>query len=226
MNPYQATTYPATQPAKTKKTRRGAAITALVLGIIAACGSPIPILNNATIICGVIGVVFGVIALFGRHLTMGMFGLVLSVAGIVIGIALQVYWGRQLDQIGKNLSGSASTPAPTYHYAASAPTSSTPPPIEKGDFTIGLKTVSKQCFGSYGCNIVVEPTINYAGSADLLSSYGTCNITYTITGNKEGDVLDTAYGQGDGQFRIMRSVLTTTSSKVTPTASVTDVSCS
>jgi hypothetical protein len=225
MNPYQATS-PAVPAVKKKSARKGAAITALVLGIVAACGSPIPILNNATILAGVIGVVFAVIALFGRHLIMATFGGVLAVAGIVIGIALQVYWGQQLDQIGKNLS-SGSTPAPSYHYAGSAPTSSTPPPIQRGDFTIGLKTVSKQCFGyGYGCNLVVEPTISYAGSADRLSSYGTCTITYSITGNKDGEITDTAYGQGGGQYRVMRSVLTTASAQVTPQASVTDVSCS
>ncbi|HKS45388.1 MAG TPA: hypothetical protein VJT49_09785 [Amycolatopsis sp.] len=54
-------------PPKTRAPRRGFAITALVLGIVALCGSPIPIPNNVTIIAGVVGVVFGVIALFGVH---------------------------------------------------------------------------------------------------------------------------------------------------------------
>lgn len=224
--PYSAPAYPAAPSAKPKKARKGMAITALVLGIIALAGSPIPILNNATIICGVIGVVFGAIGLMGRHLIMAMSGLVLAVSGIVIGVVLQIQWGKQLDQIGKSLSnGNGSGPAPTYHYAESAPTHPAPPPIQKGDFTIGLKTISKQCFGSAGCNVVVEPTLTYAGTSDALNSYGKCTVTYNITGNQDGDVTNTAYGQGGGQFTIMRSVLTTTSSKVTPTASVTDVTC-
>lgn len=109
------------QPARSKKARKGAAVASLVLGIIALAGSPIPILNNATIICGIIGAVFGIIALFGRHLTMGMFGLVMSIAGIVIGIALQIKWAHDLDDLKtkvnqdlSNIQSSVSNmPAPT-----------------------------------------------------------------------------------------------------------------
>ncbi|WP_156960609.1 hypothetical protein [Amycolatopsis taiwanensis] len=75
------------------------AIAALVLGIVALCGSPIPILNNATIIAGAVGVVFAIIGLFGAHKVMSSFGLALAVAGIAIGLALQAYWGRQLDDL-------------------------------------------------------------------------------------------------------------------------------
>lgn len=212
----------------TRKARKGMAITALVLGIVALAGSPIPILNNATIIVGFIGVVFGIIGLFGTHRLMAGFGLAFSIAGIVVGLVLQAQWGKQLDQIGRDLnSGTPATLAPStaYHYTAPSPSAVTPPPIKPGDFTVGLKITSKQCFGSYGCNLVVEPTITYAGTADQLSAYGLCSITYTITGNKDGDVTETAYGTGGTQFQVTRSVLSTASAKVTPTATVTDVTC-
>jgi len=85
------------------------AIAALVLGIVSLCGSPLPILNNATIIAGFIGVVFGIIALFGTRRVMAIAGLALSVAGIAIGLALQAKWGEELDKIGESLTA---TPTP------------------------------------------------------------------------------------------------------------------
>lgn len=247
--------YPNTpMPAPTPERKRFGAmsITALVLGTIAICGSPIPILNNATIVAGFVGVVFAVIGLFGWRKAMAAIGGALAVAGIFIGIALQIKWSDDISKIGSpaasetaahckvssqappcwgsdgqwiNASGVPATSGPTYQYNAPSPTSSTPPPIGAGDFAITLKTVSKQCFGSYGCNMVVEPGINYKGSADQLTSYGRCSITYTITGNKDGDVTETAYGAGGTEFTVSRSVLTTASSKVEPKATVTSVSC-
>jgi hypothetical protein len=104
---------PAAPMPKAKNPRKGMAITALVLGIIALAGSPIPILNNATIICGFIGLVFGIIALFGTHRVMTISGVVMAIAGIAIGLVLQAQWGRQLGQISDPISNGAPTlPAP------------------------------------------------------------------------------------------------------------------
>lgn len=220
-----------TMPApKKRKPRKGMAVAALVLGVVALAGSPLPILNNATIVCGFIGVVFGVIGLFGRHRIMTISGLVLAVAGITIGLVLQAQWGRQLDQIGspalpgvQAAASPSTTPPRTYH--ATPSTTYAPPPIEPGDFTIGLKTISKQCFGSAGCNVMVQPTVTYAGTAAKLTAYGKCDITYSISGDDSGDVIATAYGQGGTQFRVGQTMLSTKSSKVTPAAHVTDVNC-
>lgn len=92
------------QPAvKQRKARTGAAITTLVLGIVAICGSPIPILNNATIIAGFIAIPFGIVALFGLKRGTAITGLILAVAGIVIGLILQAQWGKALDKISNDL---------------------------------------------------------------------------------------------------------------------------
>ena len=101
------------QPAiPSRKVRNGPAITALVLGIVAICGSPIPILNNATIIAGVIALPFGIVALFGLKRGTAITGLSLAVAGIVIGIILQVQWGRELNKISNDLQTSFPTAQP------------------------------------------------------------------------------------------------------------------
>jgi hypothetical protein len=123
-------------------------------------------------------------------------------------------------------TGSVEPSSTTYHYTApAAATTYAPPPIQKGDFTISLKTTRKQCFGSAGCNVEVQPDISYKGSADQMAAYGTCDIIYSISGDESGDVVATAYGQGGLQFRISSSMISTKSSKVQPAATVTDVTC-
>jgi hypothetical protein len=106
---------------KQRKPRYGFAIAALVLGIVAACGSPVPILNNATIIAGFIGVVFAILALFGTHYVMASIGLFLALLGVVVGIALQVHWGHEIDNITSDLNsiGGSSTSAPAAPAGAS-----------------------------------------------------------------------------------------------------------
>jgi hypothetical protein len=112
-NPYPAQQYPGgyqppapVPPVSRRKPRTGAAISALVLGIVALCGSPIPILNNATIIAGFIAIPFGIVALFGLKRGTAITGLILAVAGIVVGLILQAQWTKQLDKISNDLQTS------------------------------------------------------------------------------------------------------------------------
>lgn len=117
----EPTAAPGTPAAKPRKARKGMAITGLVLGLVALAGSPIPILNNATIAAGVVGIVFAAIGLFGAHKVMAGFGLVTAIAGIAIGIALQISWAHQLDDLNNKLQTdlknipSLSVPPPPSH---------------------------------------------------------------------------------------------------------------
>lgn len=95
-------------PAKPRKELRGVAITALVLGIVAIAGSPLPILNNATIIAGIIGIPFGIIGLFGIKKVTAAVGLVLAIGGVVIGLMLQQKWSDDLDKLKTDLDRSVS----------------------------------------------------------------------------------------------------------------------
>lgn len=159
--------YPDTQePAATqqrRKPRKGLAVTALVLGIVAICGSPIPILNNATIVAGVIGVVFATIALFGTHRVMASFGGVLAIAGIVIGIVLQVQWSHALDEIGKDLGG---------HSAAA-----------KKDVTVSDCTVKQ----SYGMT-TAQATVTVTNHTDKQQSYMATIAVDGQNGNRLGEI--------------------------------------
>lgn len=99
-------TYP-TQPvyapppvAPPKPTRFGAlAWTALILGIVGVVGSPIIIFNNLTVIAAVVGLVLGVIALFGTRKVLAIIGVVLCVAAIVFTVVAQQSAVEELDKI-------------------------------------------------------------------------------------------------------------------------------
>jgi hypothetical protein len=74
-------------PAKAKF--GGLAWTALILGIIGLVGSPIIFLNNATAIVAGVGVVLGIIALFGTKKVLAAIGVALGVVGIIVTVVAQ-----------------------------------------------------------------------------------------------------------------------------------------
>ncbi|MDX3190061.1 hypothetical protein PV458_16770 [Streptomyces sp. MN03-5084-2B] len=96
-----------------------------------------------------------------------------------------------------------------------------PEPTAK-DYSVDLAVQSKQCFGSAGCNVVVEPKLNFLGASTLLWE---CDITYSISGDESGDLIETAYAQGGTSYRVDRTSMSTKSTKVVPKAAVTSVSC-
>ncbi|MEV7041869.1 hypothetical protein [Amycolatopsis sp. NPDC051061] len=105
-----------------------------------------------------------------------------------------------------------------------APTTTVPalPEPTAKDYSVDLAVVSKQCFGSAGCNVVVEPKLAFLGASTLLWE---CDITYSISGDSSGELIETAYAQGGSSYRVDRTVVSTKTTKVAPKASVTAVSC-
>ncbi|WP_410569731.1 hypothetical protein [Amycolatopsis sp. cmx-4-61] len=96
-----------------------------------------------------------------------------------------------------------------------------PQPTAK-DYSVDLAIQSKQCFGSAGCNVVVEPKLNALGASTLLWE---CDITYSISGDTSGELIETAYAQGGSSYRVDRTIMSTKNGKVAPKATVTAVSC-
>ncbi|WP_103350504.1 hypothetical protein [Amycolatopsis sp. CA-128772] len=70
--------------------------------------------------------------------------------------------------------------------------------------------------------MVVEPELTALGASTLLRE---CDITYGISGDASGELLETAYAQGGTSYRIDRTSMSTKNSKVVPKATVTAVSC-
>ncbi|WP_112263502.1 hypothetical protein [Lentzea terrae] len=83
-----------------KPARFGAlAWTALILGIVGVVGSPIIIFNNLTAIAAFVGLVLGVIALFGTRKILAAVGVVLCVAAIAFTVVAQKAAVEELDKI-------------------------------------------------------------------------------------------------------------------------------
>lgn len=81
----------------------GFAVTALVLGLVGLLGSFLPIINNLTAIGAGVGLVLGVIALWGTRKVMAAFGVALCVAGIIATVAIQAAWANELEQLDRDL---------------------------------------------------------------------------------------------------------------------------
>jgi hypothetical protein len=93
---------------------------------------------------------------------------------------------------------------------------------EPSDFMISLKTKRKHCFGSAGCNVTVEPDLTYGGILPL-DPDKTYSVTYEISGDDDGPVIDTIELSNAKSMRFYPQSLSTTSSGVKITAEVTDV---
>lgn len=84
------------QPYPQRQAKTGAAKTALILGIIALALSPIPFLNNASLILGLIGMGFAINGLTGTSKPPAGLGLIFSIAGITVALLFQLAWSNQL----------------------------------------------------------------------------------------------------------------------------------
>lgn len=86
----------------------GLAWTTLILGIVGLVGSPIIIFNNLTAIAAGVGVVLGIIALFGTRKILAGSGLALCIAAIVVTVVVQQAaveeFDRQLSTLDQSLS--------------------------------------------------------------------------------------------------------------------------
>lgn len=81
----------------------GLSITALVLGSVALALSPVPFLNNAGAICGILAIIMGLVAVFRSWRWMPVFGILLGTIGFIITLVLQAQWARELDEFQRDL---------------------------------------------------------------------------------------------------------------------------
>ncbi|MCO1577922.1 DUF4352 domain-containing protein [Crossiella sp. SN42] len=124
---YQLPVMPEAPPPPPRPRFSGLALTALILGLVGLFGSPIIILNNVTAIAAGVGVVLGVIALFGARKVMAAIGVGLCVLGIVITVVVQAAAVKALDEAlrGTTNQGQVSEGEP-----AQAKPADNPPPAE------------------------------------------------------------------------------------------------
>ena len=85
--------------------------TALILGIVGVVGSPVIIFNNLTAIAAFVGLVLGVIALFGTRKVLAIIGVVVCVAGIGFTVVAQQSATEELDKILDGTTSQGQAPA-------------------------------------------------------------------------------------------------------------------
>ncbi|MFE3547177.1 hypothetical protein ACFXN2_00725 [Streptomyces kronopolitis] len=93
------------------------------------------------------------------------------------------------------------------------------------DFTLSMKTTKKQCFGSAGCAITVEPNLSYVGAISL-DPEKTVSITYEIHGDESGSVIQTMELSDRDRLTYTPVSISTADRSTKVTAEITDVTVS
>ncbi|WFE53603.1 hypothetical protein [Micromonospora sp. WMMD1155] len=125
------------------------------------------------------------------------------------------------SQSRSSTSGPTSAAAPTTAPATTAPPAPVYDTPTKGDFTLKVKTLRKQCFGSAGCNITYRIDVTYTG--DGLDPSSTYEVTYEVKG-AEDPIINTFEVTGDSASVQQEETASTKRSGDKLTAVVTDVS--
>jgi hypothetical protein len=216
---------PAYYPPSSFAPPTGLAWASLILGIIGVVFSLIPYLNMLTMLGALVGIVLGVIALFGSRKVPAGIGVGLCVLAVVVSSLVIRF--TELDPI----SGSPSDPPPgSTGYSSGSSYYSPPPPVagplplpEPSDFTIEIKVLRKACFGSYGCDVTYQIDPTYTGTTPLTGR--TFTVIYEVTGSEDGPRINNFETNSDGTASLNEQELTRTSSPAaTLKAKVTSVS--
>jgi len=113
----------------------------------------------------------------------------------------------------EDVAPAAEEPEPEVTYAALTP----------ADFTMELRTTERQCFGSAGCNVTVEPTLSYVGDWNGVDPDAVYEITYEIRGDESGPVIGTAELSDETSLSYTPTLLSTASSGKKVSVKITDV---
>ncbi|MET8858739.1 hypothetical protein [Streptomyces sp. NPDC004579] len=95
--------------------------------------------------------------------------------------------------------------------------------LDADSFSIELKTKSRQCFGSAGCNVTVEPNLTLMVDSGDVDPEATYEITYEIRGDESGPVIETAELTEQTSLSYIPSSLSTTSKSTKLSVKITDV---
>ncbi|MBY8845588.1 hypothetical protein [Streptomyces sp. SP2-10] len=111
----------------------------------------------------------------------------------------------------EDVAAAAEEPEPTYAE------------ITANNFSITLRTTKRQCFGSAGCNMTVEPTLSYLGDSTSIDPDAVYEITYEIHGDESGPVIETAELSDQTSLNYRPSLLSTASASTKVSVEITDV---
>ncbi|KUM76892.1 hypothetical protein AQI84_15950 [Streptomyces griseorubiginosus] len=97
------------------------------------------------------------------------------------------------------------------------------PQVDADSFSIDLRTTQRQCFGSAGCNVTVEPEVTYLGSSSDLDPDAVYEITYEIHGDESGPVIQTAELSDQTSLSYRPSLISTATASTELSVEITDV---
>jgi hypothetical protein len=96
--------------------------------------------------------------------------------------------------------------------------------IDADSFAIDLRTTRRQCFGSAGCNVTVEPELTYLGAdSNDIDPQAVYEITYEIKGDESGPVIATAELSDQTSLSYTATSISTASADTDITVKITDV---
>ena len=129
----------------------------------------------------------------------------------------------------------AAAPAHTISSAPSTTTAAIQPPIleqpsdtapayvtpKKGDFEVTLKVLSKECFGTAGCNVTYRAKLSQSLPTGALDPDVTYDLTYVVHGDESGPQTETMYITGDQYEQPSEGLAQTATSGTKLTVTVT-----
>ncbi|ANP55633.1 hypothetical protein J2Z21_005737 [Streptomyces griseochromogenes] len=139
-----------------------------------------------------------------------------AVIAAVIGTGMVVMhssYGSKPAAAARPKGGATETPTPTPLYGE----------VTADSFTIELRTTKRQCFGTAGCNVTVEPDFTYLGDSEGIDPDAVYEITYEIHGDESGPVIETAELSDRTSLNYTPSVISTASAGTNVSAEITDV---
>jgi len=113
--------------------------------------------------------------------------------------------------------------APTTTSATTTTTTPAPYLFETSpsEWSVGLVTASRKCFGSAGCSISVEPGLTYVGTREL-PDRGTVVVRISVSGDEDGEIIETfEVDTSTGMFQAREIRMSTVNGDVKPSAKVT-----
>lgn len=152
-------------------------------------------------------------------------------AAIVVSICVVLIFGLFAACSALIDGAMESTPPPGEVTRSVAPTTQTtkaPPKAAKvvapkpADFVLTVKTLSKQCFGSAGCNLTYRIVVAYGGPT--LSPSKTYEVTYNVRGGDDGLVTATFTVTGNISSVEEESYISTKNKTIKLSAVATEVS--
>lgn len=148
-----------------------------------------------------------------------------AVIAAVIGTGIVVVQTGSDDS--KPAATTTTTSAPAEDTVAPAAEDTSPDPVYEvvgvDKFSVELRTTKRQCFGSAGCNLTVEPEFTYLGVSEDVDPDAVYEITYEIRGDESGPVIQTAELSDQTSVNYTPSLISTASSSTKVSVKITDV---